>query len=107
MPRIVWRAVGTGVILAFLVTLAGAVAGAAWIGAAVGVGAGGYVAARLAKAGGLLQGAVVAAAWIVIESLAPDTGQAPNVLADTAVTLLRDLSYLALGAAGGWLATRS
>ena len=107
MPKIVWIAVGMGVILAFAVTLAGAVAGIAWLAAAVGVGAGGYLAGRMAKAAGLLQGAIVAAVWIVIESLAPDAGQAPNVLADTATTILRDLIYLGLGAAGGWLATRS
>ena len=108
-PRIVWIAVLSGFVLSVAITLAGALLGDPTIASAVGVAAGGYLAGRLAKSAGLFQGAVVGALWVLAEALGPDlfVSGTTNLAVDTAATVIRDAVLLALGAAGGWLATRS
>ena len=108
-PRIVWIAVLSGFVLSVTVTIAGALLGDPTVASAAGVAAGGYLAGRLAKTGGLFQGAVVGVLWVLAEALGPDllASSAPDLAVDTAATVIRDAVLLALGASGGWLATRS
>ena len=116
-PRVAWPAVLAGLAVAFGITIAGAalaaIAGAAAFGVGAGfiaVAAGGYLAGRVAAGAGALQGAVVAALWIVAEAIVT-TSLPPSaetgIVVDTATTVARDVILLGLGAAGGWLATRS
>ena len=89
--------------------LALALAEIAGTGAAsvVGVGAGGFVAARLAGHHGLLQGAVTATAFVVAAALLDTVAAVPLLPGDTVLLVVLDTLHLAAGAAGGWLATRS
>lgn len=108
-PPVVWRAVLVGAALAIAVALLGALASAALPAAFVAVAVGGALAGRIAGAAGLLQGAVVAVLFIVAQGLIGPIGPAarPELVADTVATVGQDALLLALGAAGGWLATRS
>ena len=108
-PRVIWTAVLSGFVLSVVITLAGALLGDPTVASAIGVAGGGYLAGRLARSGGLLQGAVVGVLWVLAEALGPDlfVSGATSLAVDTAATVIRDAVLLALGVAGGWLATRS
>ncbi|HEY8657022.1 MAG TPA: hypothetical protein VIN34_09850 [Candidatus Limnocylindria bacterium] len=105
LPAISWPGVLAGTIGALGV---GLVAGGLAV-TALAVASGGFLAGRIAGAGGLLQGAVVAGLFIVVGGAIASLGPAGNVdlVVDTAATIGRDALFLAVGAAGGWLATRS
>ncbi|MDE3192453.1 MAG: hypothetical protein KGN00_02080 [Chloroflexota bacterium] len=114
-PQIRWRAVIAGgaatLFLAFTLSLVAALAGslllvglAVWIGIAVG----GAAAGRLAGRAGLLHGGLVAALWILASGIAAPPGSgATDVLGDTLRTVVLDVASLAVGAAAGWLGSRS
>jgi len=104
-PPVSWRAVLAGTALAVVITLLVARLPAA----VVAVPAGGFLGGRIAGAAGLLQGAVVAVLFIVVQSVLASLGPTgtPDLLADTVATIGWDALLLGLGAAGGWLATRS
>lgn len=104
-PAISWPGVLAGALGAVTVSLIAS--GLALT--ALAVASGGFLAGRIAGASGLLQGAIVAVLFIVIQGAAASLGPGGNVdlVVDTAATIGRDVLFLALGAAGGWLATRS
>jgi hypothetical protein len=108
-PPVSWRAVLLGAVLAVVIALLGALAAAPLPAALVAVAAGGALAGRIAGAAGLLQGAVVAVLFIVAQGLIGPIGPGgrADLVADTVATVGQDALLLALGAAGGWLATRS
>ena len=109
-PEIRWRAVLAGGAVAFGASLLlfyvlgpglNAVAGLA------AVGAGALVAGRLARAAGAFHGGLVAAFWIVAEALSdPFFTAPPDLVGDTAVTLVIDVALLAIGVAAGWAGGR-
>jgi len=111
-PGVQWRPVIAGGALAALVTIAGVVAStAAGIGplgavsVPAGIAAGGFLAGRLARSAGLLQGGMVAVLWIAAEALG-DIASPPAVadpVADLALVVLSDIFRISLGAAFGWL----
>lgn len=114
-PQIRWRPVIAGgaatFLLALSLSLAAAVAGspallaaAVWLAIAVGAAAAG----RLARAAGALHGGLVAVLWIVANMVAGSAGpQATDVIGDTVRTVALDAGWLAVGALGGWLGSRS
>ena len=104
-PPVSWSGVLAGAALAVAVSLVG---GALRV-PLVAVPAGGFLAGRIAGAAGLLQGAAVAVVFIVVQAVLASLGPAgtADLVADTAATIGHDVLLLALGASGGWLATRS
>ena len=70
----------------------------------VGIGLGGYIAAKWAKTAGLYHGAVVGAGWIALEALGavPTASYSPDVLTDTVIVFATDALVLFAGAFGGW-----
>jgi len=104
-PPVSWPAVLAGTALTVVVTLLAAPLPAA----PVAVPAGAFLAGRIAGAAGLLQGAIVAVLFIAVQAVLASLGPAgtADLVADTVATIGWDALLLALGAAGGWLATRS
>lgn len=98
--RVSWPHVALGVLLA---AVAAALAGEAIPFTVLGVAAGGFLAARLAKSAGVLQGAAVAILWILLATLQG----LPSLPADALGVMGFDVLHLAAGAGGGWLATRT
>jgi hypothetical protein len=70
----------------------------------IGIGVGGYIAAKWAKTWGLYQGACVGAGWIALEALGavPTASYSPDVLTDTLIVFATDALVLFAGAFGGW-----
>jgi hypothetical protein len=70
----------------------------------VGIGIGGYIAAKWAKTAGLYHGAVVGAGWILLEALGavPTASYSPDALTDTVFVAATDALVLFAGAFGGW-----
>ncbi len=114
-PEIHWRAVIGGgaatLLLTFALSLVAAIAASPlllFLAVPVGVVVGGAAAGRLARTAGALHGGLVAALWIVASALAGSSGPGtPDVLADTALTVVWDAAWLAAGALAGWLGARS
>lgn len=114
-PEIRWSAVlGGGAATLFLavgLSLGAASAGSAalagaapWVAIALGAAAAG----RLAASAGALHGGLVAVLWIVADTLAAPTAPAvADVVSDTVRTIAFDAVWLAIGAALGWLGSRS
>ena len=89
-----------GVLLFYLAGVSNASAFAA-------VAAGALVAGRLAPASGALHGGLVGVLWIVAEALSdPLFAGSPDLVSDTAMTIVADVVRLALGVAFGWLGAR-
>lgn len=101
--QVSWRHVALGALFALAVA---ELAGAGPV-SVVGVGVGGFLAARLAGRQGLLQGAATATGFVVVAALLDTVATVPLLPGDTAGLVLLDTLHLAAGAAGGWLATRS
>ena len=106
-PTIVWRAVLAGLAVAvvlailfrsFLAPIPGIAA------TIVGIGIGGFIAAKWAKSAGLYHGAVVGAGWIVLEALGavPTTSYSDDALTDTVIVFAIDALVLFAAAFGGW-----
>lgn len=114
-PEIRWRAVIGGgaatLLLTLTLSLVAAIAASPlllMLAVPIGIAVGGAAAGRLAEAAGALHGGLVAILWIVASALAGPTGPgAPDVLADTALTMVWDAAWLAVGALAGWLGARS
>jgi hypothetical protein len=70
----------------------------------VGIGIGGYIAAKWAKTAGLYHGAVVGAGWILLEALGavPTVSYSSDALTDTVFVAASDALVLFAGAVGGW-----
>ena len=108
-PTIVWRAILAGlavaVILAvlarsFLAPISGVAA------TIIGIGVGGFIAAKWAKTAGIYQGACVGAGWIALEAFGavPTSAYSSDALTDTALVVLIDFATILAGSLGGWLA---
>lgn len=74
----------------------------------LGLGLGGFIAAKWAKTSGLYQGACVGAGWIALEAFGavPTSSYSTDALTDTAIVVLIDVATIAAGSLGGWLAQR-
>jgi uncharacterized membrane protein AbrB (regulator of aidB expression) len=109
VPEVDPVATASGIVLSVLVAILGVLLGFPAIAALAGVGAGGYVAGRLAHRDGLFHGAMVGVLAIVLASFAASAGNdnVTNILVDTATIIVSDVLLLAFASAGGWLATRS
>ena len=109
-PEIRWNAVliGGAVALATAVLLFYLLGrGLSPVAGFTAVAAGGLVAGRLAPASGGLHGGLVGALWILSEALSdPLFAAAPDVVSDTAVTVLADVARLVVGVAAGWVGSR-
>ena len=70
----------------------------------MGIGIGGFIAAKWAKSAGLYHGAVVGAGWILLEALGavPTASFSPDALTDTVFVVASDALVLFAGAFGGW-----
>jgi hypothetical protein len=113
-PEIRWRAVvGGGAATLFLtltLSLVAALAGSTlllFVAAPIGIALGAAAAGRIARAAGALHGGLVAVLWIVAGTLVGPAPGATDVLADTALTVVLDAAWLAVGAAAGWLGSRA
>jgi hypothetical protein len=109
MPKLDMRATAAGVALSIVVAILGFFFGFPPIGELIGAGAGGYLAGRIAGRDGLFHGGAVGIVDVVGVAIVTAAGSAsvPNVVIDTAATVLTDALLLGLAALGGWLATRS
>jgi len=109
MPKLDMRATAAGVALSIVVAIFGFFFGFPAIGEVIGAGAGGYLAGRIAGRDGLFHGGAVGIANVIGVAIVTAAGSAsvPNLVIDTAATLLTDALLLGLAALGGWLATRS
>lgn len=117
-PKVYWRAVAAGVLLAGALALPIAVGGGATTSGATTIGlaaslfgcaGGGFLAGKLAGRDGAYQGTVVGACWIGLEAIgvAPTTvGLGLTGAQETVVILGFDALLLTASTAGGWLATR-
>lgn len=113
-PPIRWRAVLFGgaiaLAVAALATAGTALGGApsvVWVAIPAAIAAGAAAAGRLSGGAGAVHGGLVAVLWIVVQAVAGEGPGAPDVLADTAVTLAYDAVQLGIGAAFGWLGERT
>ena len=72
----------------------------------IGVGLGGFVAAKWADSGGIYHGAVVGVGWVALEAFGavPTPSYAGDVLADTVIVIALDVVTLVAGAVGGYFA---
>jgi hypothetical protein len=70
----------------------------------IGIGIGGYIAAKWAKTSGFYHGALVGAGWIALEALGavPTAAYSLDVLTDTVIVFATDALVLFAGAFGGW-----
>ena len=70
----------------------------------VGIGIGGYIAAKWANSWGLYHGAMVGVGWIVLEGLGavPTVSYSSDDLTDTVIVFSIDALVLVAGAFGGW-----
>lgn len=70
----------------------------------IGIGIGGFIAAKWAKTAGLYHGALVGAGWIALEAFGavPTPAFSTDVLTDTAIVLATDALVLFAAALGGW-----
>ena len=109
MPKLDVRATAAGVALSVMVAILGFFFGFPPVGELIGAGAGGYLAGRMAARDGLFHGGAVGVIDVVGLAIVTAAGSAsvPNVVIDTAATLLTDALLLGLAALGGWVATRS
>jgi hypothetical protein len=103
----VWRAVLAGLAVAVILAIVARSFFAPIPGSAatiIGIGLGGYIAAKWAKTAGLYHGALVGAGWIALEALGalPTASYSPDVLTDTAIVFATDALVLFAGAFGGW-----
>ncbi|GEM_PF-2720607 len=106
-PTIRWSAVLAGLAVAVILALLGRSFLAPILGSVatiVGIGLGGFIAAKWAKTAGLYHGAVVGAGWIALEALGavPTASYSPDVLTDTVIVFATDALVLFAGAFGGW-----
>ncbi len=98
-----------GILLAFAVSAFARAAGAPAFGVAatfLGIGAGGYLAGKLAKTAGAYHGLLVGIGWIAVEilGLAPgSSGPDADALAETVTTIASDVLVLGAAFAGGYL----
>ena len=109
MPELDARAAAAGIALTILVAILLATFGFPAVSALLAVGAGGFIAGRMAGRDGLFHGAVVGVLSIIAASIAASAGNATvsNVLADTLTIVISDVLLLLSASAGGWIATRS
>jgi hypothetical protein len=109
MPKLDMRATAAGVALSIVVAILGFFFGFPPIGELIGAGVGGYLAGRTAGRDGLFHGGAVGIVDVIGVAIVTAAGSAsvPNVVIDTAATVLTDALLLGLAALGGWLATRS
>ncbi len=96
-----------GILLAFAISAFARAADAPTFGVAatfLGIGAGGYLAGKLAKTAGAYHGLLVGLGWIALEivGLAP-AGPDTDALADTVTTIASDMLLLGSACAGGYL----
>jgi hypothetical protein len=70
----------------------------------IGIGIGGYIAAKWANSQGIYHGAMVGVGWIVLEGLGavPSVSYSPDVLTDTVIVFATDALVLLAGTFGGW-----
>ena len=109
MPELDARATAAGMALTILVAIALVGFGFPAIFSLLGVGAGGYVAGRMAGRDGLFHGAAIGVLSIIVASIAASAGNSnvTDVLVDTLTIVVSDVLLLLVSSAGGWLATRS
>jgi hypothetical protein len=108
-PTIVWRAILAGLAVAVILAIVARsfLAPTPGVGATIlGIGVGGFIAAKWAKMAGIYQGACVGAGWIALEAFGavPTSSYSSDALTDTAVVVLIDLATILAGSLGGWLA---
>ena len=74
----------------------------------IGIGIGGFIAAKWAKTSGFYQGACVGAGWIALEALGavPTASYSADALTDTLIVFATDALVLLAGAFGGWRGQR-
>ena len=74
----------------------------------LGVGLGGFIAAKWANKAGIYQGACVGAGWIALEAFGavPTSTYSSDVLTDTTIVVLIDAATIVAGSVGGWLGHR-
>ena len=106
-----WRAVLLGLAVSVAIGYAANIALAPTPGSAatiVGIGIGGFLAGKRAKAAGLYHGALVGLGWIALETFAlvPTVRYADDVVTDTVIVIAMDVATLAAGSLGGSLARR-
>ena len=107
-PTIVWRAILAGLAVAVILAvfsrsfLAPIPSVAATI---LGIGLGGFIAAKWAKTAGIYQGACVGAGWIALEAFGavPTAAYSSDALTDTAIVVLIDVLTILAGSLGGRL----
>ena len=110
-PRLRWRAVVGGVLVALTVALLARLTLAptpGLVATILGVGLGAFLAGKWANSAGLYHGAMVGVGYVVLEALgvAPSPSYATDVLADTAIVIAIDALLLLVASAGGWIAQR-
>ncbi len=103
LPEVSWKHVALGALLA----LAVAELSGAGVQSVLACAVGGFLAARLARHHGLLQGAATGAAFVVVAALLDTVATVPLLPGDTLTLIVLDTLHLGAGALGGWLATRS
>ena len=106
-----WRAVLFGLAFAVVIGYAATLALAPTLGSAatiVGIGIGGFLAGKQAKAATLYHGALVGLGWIALETFAlvPTVRYATDVVTDTVIVIAMDVAVLIAGSLGGSLARR-
>lgn len=102
-----WRAVLAGLAVAVILAIVARSVFApipGFVATIVGIGLGGYIAAKWAKTAGLYHGALVGAGWIALEALGavPTASYSADVLSDTVIVFATDALVLFAGAVGGW-----
>jgi uncharacterized membrane protein YccC len=109
-PEIQWRAVLVGGAVALGAALLLFYMGGPRLNVVAGlvaVAAGALVAGRLARVAGGLHGGLVGALWIAAEALSDPLFTGPaDVVGDTALTVVLDVTRLGLGVGAGWLGAR-
>ena len=109
LPPLRWRAVLAGLAVAvlaalicrsFLAPIPGVVA------TIIGIGLGGFVAAKWADSAGLYHGGMVGVLWIGLEIVGavPYLSYSAEPLTDTLIVIVVDVVTMLAGAIGGWLA---
>ena len=110
-PRLRWRAVVGGVLVALTVALLARLTLAptpGLVATILGVGLGAFLAGKWANSAGLYHGAMVGAGYVALEALgvAPSSSDAADVLSDTAAIIALDALLLLVASAAGYAARR-